>query len=195
MAPRIHDHVKRAPRTRLLSRVKGYFFPGEAARILGLDGIDYHQLRRILRITSGPDSLRAPSRKWTRFTFKDLLLVRRALDLAGGIDALKPRRHLRLKRVQEACTALRDRFDIADPLTSANLRLDGRAIVAQLDGVTFEPATGQTILEIQHGIRREITQIQSHLKKRLDSEAKGLHEDRRFLQRSKSRHRTVLTIR
>lgn len=195
MAPRIHDHTKRAPRTRLLSRVKGYFFPGEAARILGLEGIDYHQLRRILRIASGPDSLQASSRKWTRFTFKDLLLVRRALDLAGGIDALKPHRHLKLKRLQEACTALRDRFDIADPLTSANLRLDGRAIVAQLDGVTFEPATGQTILEIQQGIQREITQIQSHLKKRLDSEANVLHEARRLLRAAKSCHRAVLTIR
>lgn len=114
MAPRIHDHQKTPPSHRVLTQVRGYFYPGEAARILGLDGIDYHQLRKLLLIASGIALTPGQSRKWARFTFRDLVTVRTSVMLAGGVGALRRGRHLRLKRVREACDALRRRFNTPD---------------------------------------------------------------------------------
>ena len=64
--------------------------------------------------------------------------------------------------------------------------------MAHLDGVTFEPGTGQTVLEIDQGIHREIAKIEDHFRKRLASDADSLRANPGV---SKPSHRTMLPIR
>jgi len=170
MAPRIHDHAKREPRTRLSKDRRGYFFPGEVARILQLDGIDYRQLRDLLLIASGRKLTRQESRKWSRFTFRDLVTVRTAIQLAGGADALQKGSHLRLKRVKVACEALRKTFKIDDPMAVVKLDLQGKTVVAQFDGVAFEAVNGQLLLNLHRRVDHEIGLVSRSFTRRLSAE-------------------------
>jgi hypothetical protein len=120
-----------------------YFYAAEVVRILGLDGIDYAQLRRLLRLVRAPDA--QPSRRWARFSFEDLVGLRVALHLAGGTEALAEGRRLQLAELERTCARLRQ-LGVARPLIDVRLRRVGRAIVAEVDGVTFRPATGQLAL-------------------------------------------------
>lgn len=120
-----------------------YFYAAEVVRILGLDGIDYAQLRRLLRLVRTPDA--QPSRRWARFSFEDLVGLRIALHLAGGTEALAGGRRLQLAELERTCTRLRQ-LGVSRPLIDVRLRREGRAIVAEVDGVTFRPATGQLAL-------------------------------------------------
>src|SRR5438128_1234562 len=63
------------------------YFPGEAARILRLKGVDYRQLRRLFRIVArtsplGAESVKAKKWTWSRYEFKDLVALRTAVRLA-----------------------------------------------------------------------------------------------------------------
>lgn len=120
-----------------------YFYAAEVVRVLGLQGIDYAQLRRILRLARRPDA--APDKKWARFTFEDLVAIRVAVRLAGGTAALSAGRRLQLAELERTCARLR-LLGIANPLLEVPLRREGRTIVAEIDGVTFRPATGQLSL-------------------------------------------------
>lgn len=120
-----------------------YFYAAEVVRILGLDGIDYAQLRRLLRLVRPADA--QPSRRWARFSFDDLVGLRVALRLAGGMEALAEGRRLQLAELERTCARLRQ-LGIARPLLDVPLRREGRAIVAEVDGVTFRPTTGQLAL-------------------------------------------------
>src|SRR3569623_2209828 len=177
MAPKVHHHRQREPSRRVSPDRGGYFYPGEAARILGLNGIDYHQLRRLLLVVSRDQPSTKQSRKWARFTFKDLVMVRTAIDLAGGIGGLRRDRHLRLKRVQEAVVALRRRLRVDDPIATVRLVLRDGQILAQLDGVTFESVSGQQLLDIRKGIDREVLAPTTDLLKRLSMEASEIRGD------------------
>lgn len=120
-----------------------YFYAAEVVRVLGLQGIDYAQLRRILRLARPPEA--APDRKWARFTFEDLVAIRVAVGLAGGSPALSAGRRLQLAELERACARLRA-LGVTNPLLEVPLRREGRTIVAEIDGVTFRPATGQLSL-------------------------------------------------
>jgi hypothetical protein len=122
---------------------KTFFYPAEVVRILGLEGIDYSQLRRILRMVRPPGPATQPAdRKWSRYEFEDLVAVRAAVRLAGGEEALEYRRHLLLGELECACRNLRA-LGIARPLTEVPLEREGSQILARLDGLTFRPADGQ----------------------------------------------------
>jgi hypothetical protein len=175
MAPKVFHHAKQAPRSRLSAKERGYFFPGEAARILGLSGIDYHQLRRLLVVASGPRP-KPLSRRWARFSYSDLVMVKAAVKLAGGIGALRVGRHLQLKRVRDACAALQRTLGVQNPLSSVKLVLEGRSIVAHLDGVAFEPVSGQLLLDVATSIDREVPDVGPRLRTRLKAERKELLE-------------------
>jgi hypothetical protein len=86
-----------------------------------------------------------PSRRWARFSFEDLVGLRIALHLAGGTEALSEGRRLQLAELERTCARLRQ-LGVARPLIDVRLRREGRAIVAEVDGVTFRPATGQLAL-------------------------------------------------
>jgi len=116
-----------------------YFYATEVVGILGLEGIDYAQLRRLLHLVRPADA--QPSRTWARFSFEDLVGIR----LAGGTEALAEGRRLQISELERTCARLRQ-LGIARPLLDVPVRREGRAIVAQVDGVTFHPVTGQLAL-------------------------------------------------
>jgi hypothetical protein len=146
MAPKIRtvrEHTPKSP-----AKIdRGYFYPGEVVRILGLEGLDYHQLRRLFRLLAGSGEPGAgTNNKWARFTFRDLVGLKAAIYLGGGVEALQPGRRLRLKEVERICKRLREEFGVLDPLVEVAFRRDGRAIVAQVQGVSFEPLSGQLVI-------------------------------------------------
>lgn len=120
------------------------FYPADVVRILRLEGIDYAQLRRILRLVRGPGE--APrSRSWARFNFQDLVGVKVAIELAGGVEAIAQGRRLRIGDVELVCARLRrEGFD--RPLTEVALRRQGSTIVAEVGGIKYQPLTGQVVL-------------------------------------------------
>lgn len=120
-----------------------YFYAAEVVRILGLDGIDYAQLRRLLRLARSADA--QPSRRWARYSFEDLVALRVAVRLAGGTAALSQGRRLQIAELELTCARLQE-LGIERPLLEVRLRREGRAILAEIDGVTFRPATGQLAL-------------------------------------------------
>jgi hypothetical protein len=66
--------------------------------------------------------------------------------LAGGKEALKPGKHLRLKELETACERLRVEFSIDNPLVEVVLDRRGKRVVAKVDGIWIEPADGQLVL-------------------------------------------------
>jgi hypothetical protein len=141
MARRTPDTTTKPPAER--GDGASYFYAAEVVRVLDLQGIDYSQLRRILRLARPPDA--QPGRRWARFTFEDLVAIRLAVRLAGGTAALSTGRRLQLAELERACARLRA-LGIANPLLEVPLHRAGRSIVAEIDGVTFRPATGQLSL-------------------------------------------------
>jgi hypothetical protein len=141
MARRTPGNTAKPPAER--QQGAAYFYAAEVVGILGLEGIDYAQLRRLLRLVRPPDA--QPSRSWARFSFEDLAGIRVALRLAGGTEALADGKRLQIAELERTCSRLRQ-LGIARPLLDVPLRREGRAIVAEVDGVTFRPVTGQLAL-------------------------------------------------
>lgn len=154
MAPRIQIRPK-APRRRP-DPDRWYFYAGEVARILKLDGLDYRQLRALFRIVREQAGSATPDRgEWARFTFRDLVALRAALLLAGGEEALAPGRRLRLKDVAHICRRLREGLGIDSPLTEVAFRRRGKTVVARAQNLLLEPASGQLLIaEVQEALER-----------------------------------------
>jgi hypothetical protein len=129
-------------------------FPNQVAQLLGVGQVDYGQLRRLFRLVA---SGRTAGRRWTRFTLRDVAAIEVALRLAGGHDALEPGRHLTIKPVEDACRILRERYGLEEPLLEADLRREGSSIVATVRHVTFEPLTGQVLLDVKSKMRAFLT--------------------------------------
>lgn len=122
------------------------FFPGEVARLLGLDGVDYSQLRRLFILARTLRGETPPNRGWSRFTLADLAATEVLVALGGGREVLASGRRLILGRVELTCLALREMgFD--NPLLQVPLARDGRRILARVDGYVFEPVSGQLTIE------------------------------------------------
>lgn len=138
MAPRLKGRKERHPRDRFAGA--GYLFPNEVRAILELDRLDYRQLRRLFEIVR-PRA--AKDRAWTRFSFRDVLALKVAFELAGGHNVATRGGRLRLKAVETACRVLRDRYGVVEPLLTAAMRRDGPRIVAEVHSVAFEPVSGQ----------------------------------------------------
>jgi hypothetical protein len=152
MAPIIHRDKKRRAQRQLVS-AKGMFYPGEVVRILGLEGMDYQQLRELWRLISPAKNM--PTRKWARYTFKDLVILRNAIELAGGREALKLGRRLRVKQLSRVLQALQSQFGAQDPLTEIRLERAGSLILAHMSGGKFDPVKSQYVFpEIMRGVDR-----------------------------------------
>ena len=160
MAPRVRTN-QHSP-TKPAEIIRSSFYPGEVARILGLEGVDYHQLRRLYRLVREQASLEIPgARKWSRFTFKDLVSLKVAVALAGGKEALSKGRHLRLKEVERTCQRLREDFGLENPLAEVVLRRRGKNTVARVQGLWFEPTSGQMVLaEVEEAVERYLQELQ-----------------------------------
>jgi hypothetical protein len=180
MAPRVR--INQLPSTKPAEIVRSSFYPGEVARILGLEGMDYHQLRRLFRLVREQGSLESPeTRKWSRFTFKDLVALKVAVTLAGGKEALSKGRHLRLKDVERTCQRLREAFGLENPLTEVVLRRRGKSTVARVQGLWFEPANGQMVLaEVEEAVEQYLQELRQgeQLPREMQKEASKLRKRR-----------------
>jgi hypothetical protein len=192
MAPRVPNH--RASLRRPLKISRGYFYPGEVVRILQLENMDYRQLRRLFRIVrEQAGQTTAAEGKWARFTFRDLVALKAALDLAGGEQALAPGRRLRLQDIEHICQRLNE-IGFSSPLTEIAFRRNGRTVIAQVEGVSFEPTSGQMLLgEVETAVARYLEENPDRSRRgakrraRFDQEVHELREAGPHPRRSEAR--------
>src|ERR1700683_5346564 len=142
MAPLIEKRKRHGARRQIIS-ARNSFFPGEVVRILGLRGIDYRQLRELWN-TIAPAN-RVPKKKWGRYTFADLVMLRAAVDLAGGREALKLGRRLRVAHLARVLTILQNRLGVLDPLNEIKLERIGTSILAHVSGAKLDPIESQYV--------------------------------------------------
>lgn len=141
-------------------RPRTHFFPGEAARILRLTGVDYRQIRRLFDLVAQSDQrhkARGPNggRKWAKFTFRDLLGARIAIELAGGVEAIRRGDRLHLKPLETCVAALAGNPQWETPLLDLRWGSLGSSLFAEIDGVVMEPKSRQLLLrEVVEGAAR-----------------------------------------
>lgn len=184
MAPRAEKRLPRAPKLRHAG--DGQFFPNEVVRILHLQRIDYRQLRELLVLVRSSDGRTLEQGKWARYSFRDLVALRVAIDLVGGRAALGRGRIAGLKALRSACKVLREQYGMSSPLTQATLRRDGKQIIADVGGVMFVPQSGQVLFA---GLERAVT---AHVRKvgasaDVQSIAQRLRRERHQLKAHQSR--------
>jgi hypothetical protein len=171
MAPRVRNPQGAAKKPAKSPR--GEFFPGEVVRILNLQKLDYRQLRhlfRIVRAQAGEPISR--DGKWARFTFRDLVALKAAFHLAGGEEALAPGRKLRLHDVERICKRLQEDLGLSNPLTEVAFRRVGRTVIAQVQGVSFEPTSGQMVLtDVVAAVERYIEEHPGRSKHSIETRA------------------------
>jgi hypothetical protein len=152
MSKRVSEFAAAVPISRVTDASDtGYFFAGEAARMLGVENIRYGQLRAIydlVREQAGITATEEEKRKWARFTSTDLAaaleVVRICVDRVGLENKAGVR--IALVHLKRACTRLR-RQGLSNPLLQARLDyIDGR-VVAHMNGVTFDTSNGQILVE------------------------------------------------
>jgi hypothetical protein len=156
MAPLIHRR-KRRGRQRLLVSANGTFFPGEVVRILGLHGMDYRQLRDLRRLVCRAKE--TGNGKWARYTFTDLVTLRNAIELAGGLDALKLHRRLRIRSLSRVLQILEEQLGVANPLCEIRLERVGSSVLAHLHGAVLDPMRSQFVFrDIMRGVKSYLRQ-------------------------------------
>jgi hypothetical protein len=150
LAPNV-ERLTRGGSQRALIAAPGAFFPGEVVRILGLKDIDYRQLRDLANLVCPG---RTSRRKWGRYTFEDLVKLRNAIELAGGREALKLNRRLRIKHLSRVLNALKTQLSMANPLAEVKLERVGTSILAHVSGAKLDPIEAQYVFsEIMVGVR------------------------------------------
>jgi len=148
LAQRVSDHGPRTPSERVGATVSAVFYPGEAARLLGVPDIDYAQLIKLHRLARESRGLKPSSdKRWTRFDFMDLACIHVLIELGGGTERLQVGRRLVLGNISATCAALRQR-GVKNPLLDVPLKRVGRSIVAKVDGYVFEPDSGQAVMAL-----------------------------------------------
>lgn len=145
------DPRPRLPKARVASdsAVEGYFYAGEATRILRLDDIDYQQVRRLFRFVreqAGTPLNSDDGRKWARFTISDLACMESLVHLCGGRAALAHGRRLRIRPIRLACEWLRAQ-GIDNPLLQVPMIRVGDQVFAVLDGNVVHARSSQLVIE------------------------------------------------
>ena len=146
---RLRDHpTPTAPSDRLCAAnglPQGYFFPGEVARVLAIDVIDYRQLRRFYKLIRAQSDHSVPE-GWSRYTFTDIAALVVALEICGGLEALQPGSRLVLADLHKVCQRLVEQ-GIWNPLLRVGIGRRGRSLTITLDGMITEPDSGQLLME------------------------------------------------
>lgn len=143
MPPTVRTRATRRPRDRRIEE-GGCFYAAEAVRLAGIRGLNYRQLRRLLRIVKGAT---LDDRRWAQFSLRDVVALKVAYSLASGKQTNHKYPRLHFAEVEKACESLRTNYGVADPLTQVRLGWDGGEIVAQLEGAHFETLSGQLLLD------------------------------------------------
>jgi len=87
-----------------------------------------------------------------RFSFTDLVVLRSIADLVHA--------GVKVARIRSAVAELRTQLPDDVDLSAASLDAHGRTVVASLDGTTWEPESGQTVLTFDVGdVRAEADRI------------------------------------
>lgn len=108
----------------------------EAAEVLGLSQERVRRLAASAALHPG-----RPSRGWYRFDFRDLVLLRAALELEKS--GVSPRRLLRSLR------ELKRQLPADRPLTAIRITLEADELVVQDDDLAWNPESGQVQLGLQ----------------------------------------------
>lgn len=124
----------------------GFFYPGELVEVLGVERIDYRQLRILLALVRGVEPGKLP-RSWAQYSLPEVAGMRLALELCGAYteQSSTARRYLRLSPLEKACAALRS-IGIENPLLEVPLVRHGSRIIAKVNGLLVDPTNGQLIL-------------------------------------------------
>lgn len=143
------DAVEAAPSTSKLGEpVTDVFSPREVSRLLGLSPARLRSLDKAQIVS--PSALRNGRRA---YTFQDLIALRATHDLLA--------RHVRVKDVALAIGALRRALPrVTRPLQELRIVSDGRKVVVRAEGGTFEPISGQMMLDFRvDGLRADVVRV------------------------------------
>lgn len=146
MSEELHNYSPVPPSDRTDVNEVGSFFPGEAARLLGLADLDYRQLRRLFRLARGQAGGPVVARRWSRYTLVDLASVYVAVQILG-LHRVAPGRRLRMAALEAACAALSAR-GFTNPLLQVPMMMQGDRVLVILHGEVLDPVAGQQALNL-----------------------------------------------
>jgi tetratricopeptide (TPR) repeat protein len=124
------------------------FTSREVERLLGADRSKLRSLHRAGIVS--PTGLRGGK---PAYTFSDLIALRATFDLLA--------KDVKLREVAKAISALRKTLPrVTRPLQELRITSDGRKIVVRAEGATFEPTTGQMMLDFHvEKLERDVVRV------------------------------------
>lgn len=133
---------------KLTEPVTDVFSPREVAKLLGLTAARLRSLDKAQIVS--PSAMRNGRRA---YTFQDLIALRATHDLLA--------RRVRVKDVAQAIGALRRALPrVTRPLQELRIVSDGRKVVVQAEDGTFEPVSGQMVLDFRvEGLRSDVVRL------------------------------------
>lgn len=133
---------------RTMEPVTDVFSPREVAKLLNLTPAKLRSLEKAEIVT--PSAMRNGRKA---YTFQDLIALRATHDLLA--------RRVRVKDVAMAIGALRRALPrVTRPLQELRIVSDGRRVVVQAEDGTFEPISGQMVLDFRvEGLRSDVVRM------------------------------------
>jgi tetratricopeptide (TPR) repeat protein len=131
--------------------VTDVFSPREVAKLLGLSAARLRSLDKAQIVT--PSAMRNGRKA---YTFQDLIALRATHDLLA--------QRIRLKDVVQAIGALRRALPrVTRPLQELRITSDGRKVVVQAEDGSFEPVSGQMVLDFRvDNLRSDVVRVLRH---------------------------------
>jgi len=128
--------------------VTDVFSPREVVKLLGLTAAKLRSLDKAQIVT--PSAMRNGRKA---YTFQDLIALRATHDLLA--------RRVRVKDVALAIGALRRALPrVTRPLQELRIVSDGRRVVVQAEDGTFEPVSGQMVMDFRvEGLRSDVVRL------------------------------------
>ena len=128
--------------------VTDVFSPREVAKLLGLTPAKLRSLEKAQIVS--PSAMRNGRKA---YTFQDLIALRATHDLLAS--------RVRVKDVATAIGALRRALPrVTRPLQELRIVSDGRRVVVQAEDGTFEPISGQMVLDFRvEGLRSDVVRV------------------------------------
>jgi hypothetical protein len=130
-----------------------FVYANEVASILGLERVEYRQIRCLLALVRGVKETELGAR-WARFSLADIAGLQIAIPLVGGPDGFRVGGRLRMAPLKRACEALRS-IGIANPLIDVPLHLHDGRVVAQIEGIVVDPRSGQALLASMYDLMKD----------------------------------------
>ena len=137
-----------SPVQRTTEPVTDVFSPREVAKLLGLTPARLRSLEKAQIVA--PSAVRNGRKA---YTFQDLIALRATHDLLA--------RKVRVKDVAMAIGALKRALPrVTRPLQELRIVSDGRRVVVQAEDGTFEPISGQMVLDFRvEGLRSDVVRV------------------------------------